>query len=207
MNRKDFSVDWDSFDEVSRFFNKSKTRYHELKRIKDNVPSRKVRNSLVFESANRILATDISALYSSLELDTRPQYYVYFHCDTSFKIAVGMSPITTFGATLGLTYQPFYVGKGTGNRAQDTSRSETHRKIKDKLKCLGKEIIVHIYKTGLTESAALQLESKLIDIFGLLPQGGMLSNLDEGQAAKERRALYTEDLHNLREINKILYTH
>jgi hypothetical protein len=44
---------------------------------------------------------------------------------------------------------------------------------------------------------ALILESKLIDMFGLIASGGKLVNLDEGVNSKERRLKYKEALQEI----------
>jgi len=68
---------------------------------------------------------------------------------------------------------------------------------------LGKEIKVAKIKTNLSELAALSLESKLIDVFGLLPNRGYLTNLDEGVRPQERRNLYKTAFQTLRSMNNI----
>jgi hypothetical protein len=53
---------------------------------------------------------------------------------------------------------------------------------------------VKIIKENLTEMEALCLESKFIDIFGLMSKSGRLVNLDEGLKSKERQMLYRDSL-------------
>jgi hypothetical protein len=190
MNQRTFLIDWDNLEEVRRFFNQSKSRYFELNRIETQTPSRKERGARTLDACRIIWETDISSIYD-MPLDTTPKYYVYAHLDTGHKIAVGYSGKTTFAAMLGMTHFPFYIGKGTGERCNDLNRSETHHKVRQRLKTFGKEIIVFKIGEGLSEAQALQAESKLIDIFGLLPHGGMLCNLDEGHEAVKRRDLYS----------------
>ena len=62
---------------------------------------------------------------------------------------------------------------------------------------LGKAVTVHKVREGLTESEALQIEA----IFGLIPQSGMLANLDEGVKPRERRAMYRGAYKSSRLIN------
>jgi hypothetical protein len=133
-----------------------------------------------------------------VSLDASPIYYVYAHCEPG-KIAIGKEGLTTWAATLGLTNIPFYIGKGTADRAFNLNRNETHRKVKQKLAAFGQEICVNIIKEGLTELEALCLESKLIDIFGVVGKGGRLVNLDEGVNSAVRQARYAV---HLQEINK-----
>lgn len=121
---------------------------------------------------------------------------------------MGKCGITSFAASIGMKHIPFYVGKGTGNRYKDLNRNETHRKIRQKLNKFNKDIEVEIVKDNLTEKEALILESKLIDIFGLLPNGGRLVNLDEGIKSEERKSRYIEDLSVINTLYKeLLFIH
>lgn len=61
---------------------------------------------------------------------------------------------------------------------------------------------VRIFKDGLTELEALCLESKLIDIFGLIGKGDRLVNLDEGIKSQERQQIYAEHLVNINKFYK-----
>lgn len=155
--------------------------------------SKKDRLKRQFASCTRIWDSDISHLYEECNLDETKCYYVYAHCEPN-TIASGKDGRTTFGATIGMTHIPFYIGKGTGNRAYELNRNETHRKVRQRLSDFGKEVVVTIVKDGLTEKEALMYESKLIDIFGIIGKGGRLVNLDEGVNFKERRNIYKEDL-------------
>ena len=155
--------------------------------------SKKDINGLRFESCKRIYDTDISDLYSELNLDATPSYYVYAHCEPN-KIAIGKDGVTSWLATMGVDLIPFYIGKGIGDRAYDLNRNETHRKVRQRLKEFNQDAQVRIIKDGLTELEALCLESKLIDIFGLMGKGGRLVNLDEGIKSKERQSRYASHL-------------
>jgi hypothetical protein len=155
--------------------------------------SKNDRSKDVFNSCLRIYNTDISHLYANTYSDEE-KYYVYAHCDPQHKIAIGKHGVTTFAATLGLNFRPFYIGMGQGDRAFVLDRNETHRKYRQKLQKKNLEASVSIIKDGLTKSEALAFESKLIDIFGLIVDRGYLVNLDEGTQNKARRDLYENDL-------------
>lgn len=202
---KKFELDWDDLDSVRKVFNQSKSRYFELKREQDKSLTRKERCADVFSACNEIWLADISSVYSKEVLDNTKKYYVYAHLDTTRKVAVGVSAITTFAASIGMEYFPFYIGKGVDDRCNNLNRNETHRKVVQKIHKAGKEPIVIKLKENLSESEALQYESKLIDIFGLLSQAGFLSNLDEGIKPEERRLLYKDSLIRIRSINEMLY--
>lgn len=200
--KKEIIIDWDSFDEMVGLFSKVKCRYLELYRLKHpEIPSRKQKNRELFDACQQILSTDISHVYQGMALDPLPRYYVYAHTDSNRKVAVGINGLTSFAATLGCSYFPFYIGKGTGSRCYDLSRNGEHGKIVKRLKLSDGDVVIRLVKENLTESEALQLESKLIDIFGLRPYGGMLSNLDEGMLAEQRRALYRDAFLKLRPFN------
>lgn len=199
---KTITIDWDSFEGVATLFNQVKARYWELRRLRHpEIPSRKHQNRELLDACTVILETDISSVYVDLILDVEPRYYVYAHMDSNRKVAVGIHGITSFAAVLGCAYFPFYIGKGTGNRCYDTARNGEHAKITKRLRLMNSEVGVYKIRENLTESDALQLESKLIDIFGLRPYGGMLSNLDEGIRAHQRRALYHDAFLKLRPFN------
>jgi len=197
MNKKIYEVDFDSIDDCRKLISIMKSRIGELNSKSKDFISRNQMVRIKFNSCNEILETDISDLYENLNLDPTPKYYVYVHCDPNKKIALKKDGVSTFGATLGMTHLPFYIGKGTGNRAYELDRNETHRKFRQKFKIFDKDLVVNILKTDLTEKEALILESKLIDIFGLISFGGRLVNLDEGVNQKERKSRYKEQLHKL----------
>jgi hypothetical protein len=201
---KTFKIDWDSLDEVRGFFNQAKSRFFELNRIATHTPSRHERNRKVLEAASYIWGCDISGLYEGLDLDERKRYYVYAHLDTTKKIAIGFAGLSTFAATLGMGFFPFYVGKGTGDRCSELNRNETHRKVRERIQKFGKAPEVFQVKKGLTESEALQYEAKLVDIFGLVTNKGYLTNLDEGLSPEKRRSCYPEQFRALARVNRPL---
>jgi hypothetical protein len=204
MNIKTIQVDFSSSEDILKCINVLKSRLAQLKQ--DSDPTFVSRNEKVrrtFVACQSIMDTDISSLYKDIDLDLTPKYYVYAHCDTGFKIALKKNGKTTFGATLGIEYVPFYIGKGTGDRAFELNRNESHRKVRQKLQRFGKDASVKIIKDNLTELEALCFESKLIDIFGLISQrNGHLVNLDEGVRAAERRMLYRDQLAEISSLNK-----
>lgn len=75
--------------------------------------------------------------------------------------------------------KPFYIGKGTGNRAW-----EHQAKIDDSPKgqviqaifAEGLDVLHTIIADNLTENQALKIEAELIAAFGIQSQGGMLTN-------------------------------
>lgn len=195
---KKFEVEWDSQEDCYKLYEKIRSRVFEFKKLNDpNHLSKKDKFLKIFNSCMNVYNTDISKVYNNLKLDETPRYYVYAHCDPGFKIAIKKEGRSSFAATLGMEYMPFYIGKGTDNRAYDLNRNETHRKVRQKINSFNREIKVKIIKDNLTEKEALMLESKLIDIFGLVSYKGRLVNLDEGINNTERRKLYEEDLKEL----------
>ena len=198
---KTFSIDWDSYEELSKLGNQIKSR---LGQLDPNKISKNERVRKTLGCCQQILKTDISSIYQELNLDQNPIYYVYAHLDPTKKIAIGKDGKTTFAATMGMKFFPFYIAKGKGERAYELNRNETHKKIREKLHSMDREIEVVKIQEGLTELEALCLESKLIDIFGLIPYGGRLSNLDEGIKPDERRTKYYNEYLELNRLNRIL---
>lgn len=197
---RQIEVDYDDIDSVEKLVGDLKTILGSL-RCKDR-PSKKELKRVRFDACQRILNTDISIIYEDMVLSEERKFYVYAHCDPCFKIAIGKDGRSSFAATLGFEYMPFYIGKGTGNRFLELSRNDTHRKVRQKLQTLGVDICPKIIADGLTEKEALMYESKLIDIFGLRPNGGLLVNLDEGAKSKERRLLYLDSLKEIHSFYK-----
>lgn len=108
--------------------------------------------------------------------NTERVYYVYAHVmPTILGFQIEIPPYTFKGI-------PFYIGKGTGNRAYDLKRNEGHgQEIRRLLNTESTpEDIVQIIEDKLTESEALCLEAKLIYFFGTRFDGeknGVLVNL------------------------------
>lgn len=75
--------------------------------------------------------------------------------------------------------KPFYIGKGTGNRAwehqaniDDSEKGLLIQQIKNS----GHSVIHTIIADNLTEQQALKIEAELISAFGIRSQGGLLTN-------------------------------
>jgi hypothetical protein len=108
-----------------------------------------------------LLAQDWSSLFPQAGTDTHT-YYVYAHVDPR-KTPVTLSPMS-----LVLTGEPFYIGKGTGQRAWDLKRNQGHGKRIQRLRHLGytDTTLVSVLVNDLTERDAFILEAKLIYFFG-----------------------------------------
>jgi hypothetical protein len=103
----------------------------------------------------------------------RKDFYVYFHRDRFSQI--------------------FYVGKGTGRRAWSTDRHPVWKKYVTER--LGNEYQVEIYREGLTEAEAEELESSLIAEYG----EKLINWINPGRAF-DYQAL--ERYHRLRDENR-----
>ena len=75
--------------------------------------------------------------------------------------------------------KPFYIGKGTGNRAwehqnevSDSDKSGVIQEIHD----AGLKVLHTVISDNLTEEQALKIEAELISAFGIRSQGGLLTN-------------------------------
>ncbi len=195
-------MDFESAEDCKVLINKIRNHIAVLGSDDPSFISKNERCRRILHSCQKIMATDISSIYNGIELDTEKKYYVYAHLDTSKRVAIGKESKTTFAATLGMEYFPFYIGEGCGTRSHDLNRNETHRKVKQRLQTFGQEVQIKILFSDLTKLESLCIESKLIDIFGLKPNGGLLCNLDEGFAYKERREIYKDSLHEISRLYK-----
>lgn len=134
------------------------------------------------------LREDWSGLFPSVNPDGEAKYYVYYHSDPSKP----NMRLKRYGETVEFNGRPFYVGKGCGNRYKSKKRGRDHLSIINSLSESGvsDEKIFHIFKDGLTELEALELEAKLITFFGCQSEisrsrahfhgmnGGLLVNSD-----------------------------
>ena len=104
-------------------------------------------------------------------------------------------------------YLPFYVGKGKGNRAHHHLRYESHAKINrfkkaviDKIKEANRDVKIKIWKDGLSEEEAFNLEKDLIQRFGRRDLGtGILTNLSDGGHGNSGRRFSEEHKRKLSE--------
>ena len=115
-----------------------------------------------------------------MELDDKHKYYVY-------------------GLLNPFNNQPFYVGKGTGNRVfhhaknalkpQDLDKDEKQASLKEdtirEIMKKGKEVLCIIYHWGLTNKEALLIESVLIDCLPGLTNIQSGYDTDHGMIAAE----------------------
>jgi hypothetical protein len=188
---------------------------HKLRtRLEKNTPALRLNNvrfekrlaaiQKEFEIAEKIFDSDISSIYqNSCE---EKKYYVYVHCNPLKILNVKRDAKSAFAVIrLGLKTQPFYVGKGCGDRCYDLNRNEGHRKIRQMIRESNQDISIVKIAENISEAEALAIESKIIDILGLrsLSEFSFLVNLDEGQMPNERRSLYPKGANWLLNKNKL----
>lgn len=108
-----------------------------------------------------LLAQDWTVLFPTAST-TEPIYYVYAHLDP------GEQPASLPELHVFLKGTPFYIGKGSGNRAWDLKRNQGHAKAIKRLREAGfpDDAIVQVIASNLSEQVALCLEAKLIYLFG-----------------------------------------
>lgn len=124
-----------------------------------------------------LIAQDWSHLFQSYSDDSK-EFYVYAHVAPHERIFVAREEV-------GGNYKgnPFYIGKGKGNRAWCMKRNQGHgKKLRDTLsRGFSPEDVVKIVFDGLSERKAMELESKLVYFFGTIyerDKGSSLYNLD-----------------------------
>jgi hypothetical protein len=196
MDIQTFTVDLDDIDAVAKLASKMKDRKKELmlqsgRKIIDFCGS-KYNMEKMMPIIEDIMATDLSKIYTNF--DTEEKYYVYVHCDPSKPLQVRHDlKHLLLAQRYSITHEPFYVGKGSGDRWKNFNRNEGHRKVRSKILMEKQEIIATKIIENISESDALSIESKLIDILGLrtFSSSGLLVNLDEGSHPNERRNLYS----------------
>lgn len=191
MNIKDFKIDVSSIDDIQKHIQILKCYLGTAKCADPDFISKNERCRRTFHYCRDIYETDISSLYEEMGLDEEKKYYVYVHQNPMYKLTANKkNGIMLFTATLGLEYMPFYVGKGVGDRWKILNRNDTYNKVKKLINENNKQVLPKIIAEGLTEKEALCIESKLIDIYGIISYKGILTNLDEGYRANERKLFY-----------------
>ncbi len=130
-----------------------------------------------------LLMEDWSGLFNG---SSERRFYVYAHVDPG-------APKLHFHCQTSLLFngRPFYIGKGTGDRAYDLKRNQGHGATLSELLSHGRNPseIVQIMSDNLTEAEALELESKLIYFFGTKYErhrDGILVNLDIPKIPSQR---------------------
>lgn len=186
---KTFTVDWDDLNSIKNLRNTLNERTRLLNDLKPKSSQKEGKKGKQFEACLEIYNKNLEGLFFSSRSEPK-KYYTYVHCNPLEPVSIKKDAKSAFAATLGAEFKPFYVGKGIGNRCEKLERNETYRKIVQVLNLKGLKPKIKIIADELEESKALELESKLIDIFGLQIYGGWLTNLDEGHAAKTRRDRY-----------------
>ena len=183
---------------------------------KHTIRKRKIKSNLIIEEKNpgpniTIFTKNLLSRTNSILIDWLHEDWSYLfpyanNEDDKYYVYCHINPIENSTSFYNKRYKdqpylvlpgdPFYIGKGCGNRAFDFGgRSTSHiSKIKSLLnKGYTSNRIALIIETGLTELEALELESKLIAFFGCMAEipnnfkywhggsGGYLVNSDLGK--------------------------
>lgn len=153
------------------------TQAHKLSQLFPGVPHSGPPSSHLATYTENLLSQDWSSFFPGEADDKR--FYVYAH------VRPGKSRLKIASPRCNLIFNgtPFYIGKGTGDRAYDLKRNQGHgvhiREVMER--GFGPSDICHIVKDGLTEAEALELESKLVYLLGTryeIGRKGILVNLD-----------------------------
>lgn len=141
-----------------------------------SVPNRNAEIQSREKYFSALIRQDWSSVYP--DDDGPKKFYVYVHVDPSKRCFVATSKC---GGNYGGL--PFYVGKGTGDRAYDLKRNQGHGKMIKSVLDAGflPSDIVHVPFRMLTEAKAFEIEAKLIYFFKTVyecPKFGSLYNLD-----------------------------
>jgi hypothetical protein len=149
----------------------------------------KIKRTLSHSILIDFLDEDWSYLFSGSSYDKEKKYYVYYHTDPTLpnmRMRKGDKSVEFYG-------RPFYVGKGTGERYKSKKRGRGHLSIIKNLTTdqgISSDRVFRIFKDGLDEIEALELEAKLITFFGCRSEvsrgkthfhgikGGLLVNSD-----------------------------
>lgn len=199
--QKILTVDWDSPKDLKKNISLLQKRRKSILRELgfDQIYFNGSRYNLetILPIFNKMYDTDLTNLYENNQQNIN-DYYVYFHCNPIKPLNVKHDIKHLFLASKfpNLSHEPFYVGKGKGERYLDLNRNDSHRKIRSNIKKFKKEVISIKVIENITEKESLIFESKLIDILGLrcYSQYGILCNLDEGHDFESRRSLYNDDI-------------
>lgn len=194
---KTYTIDISSREDVTRHINKLKAILGNIN-FEENGVSKKDKKLKRLELAEKLWNTDISQIYNDINLDKSKKYYVYMHLDPCKKVEINGHHLSAFsGIYFKLPYLPFYVGKGIGDRYMKSDRNASYGKVRKRIEELNRKVEKIIILNNLTEKEALIYESKLIDLYGIIQYGGMLSNLDEGYRCEERRKLYPKECYEI----------
>ena len=127
-------------------------------------------------------------------------YYVYIFLDSTIKKKIKIGEFL-------FPYEPFYVGKGTGDRFKSLNRNERVNERIDKIKKLGGGVIVLKIKEDLTNLQSHRLENFFINKIGRRDLGkGPLLNESSGITFinPEDTLLELTDLNIERNINRMV---
>jgi hypothetical protein len=204
--KKTFEIDWDDPSDIKKHSSlllcRRKKLLQDLGYSGVSFSNSKYHCDTFLPVLNEMYDSDFTHLYE--DSSAKKAFYVYAHCNPLKKLHAKHDLKHLFLALRFplLTHEPFYIGKGYGDRFLDFNRNDSHRKIRQQLLKSGKDLLPVKLEEKLNEAEALNKESHLIDILGLLCYKGILTNLDEGERATERRRLYRQDEKNY--VKKIL---
>lgn len=191
--KKKFDIDWDDPKDIKKYISILQLR-------RKNILREYGYNEVNFNGSKYNLDNLLPLFQTFFDyvVPEKGNNYVYFHCNPLKKLNIKSDIKHIFLASKfpNLNYEPFYVGKGNGNRAFELNRNDSHRKIRNQINKFGKEIEPIIIIDNISENCSLSYENIFMYILGLraLSNNGILVNLMENDIPELNNKVFSTDI-------------